>query len=718
MEISGTQTQLVNYINGNGVDDNEENLTDSESEFSQTSNGSMLGDIRSSIFGGASSAELRSGSNSINAANNSGASLSEVDSPSLNSEEDAIVTEMEDKFLQKFNSGQYSDYDPRAVALAGQYVLNQFDDEGDRTQTMGVIADSFHMDETSGDINEAIIGQAAQILESVEVDGELDTSSQFISDMSQVVDTESVIDPDNLDTVFEIVDNDVYEMDDMHSKDVIIIGAHAGHTLGNMISDAGGLGTGNGYSSGNADASNDALFADVLGKMSESDKNRLATTPLIVDIESGEVIGEITQEELRNQEDGPSYHENWADREGNSIEGQTIEYEGRTLNVVDSSFRWSSPIILDMEGDGVELGAADEGVVFDIDADGTSDQTAWTKEQDSFDDAFLVFDKDGNDQIDSGAELFGDQNGASNGYEELAKYDSNDDGKIDNQDVMDMDGDGDTEKVMETLELWADLDADGKVDEGELKSLQEMGVTSISTEYEGQVGDQQDEHGNDISLNSTFTRMVDGEEQTLQTVDAFFTKGTANYDAGSLEELTLNIMEDYDDFIMDRAVSLASQGPDSTPDYVSSSGTGASSGVSGEGSVEDAEAEAERQRQLAIKAQLESKISSLEGDIATLNGDLSSTNVEISQEELEAGVGGQLSVQETTVTVPVSNSQISEGGDEGGSSPAPTTQTVTPSNNDNSATLGALRSEAGNLEGDISIKNSEIQFTRAQIPDV
>ncbi len=35
-----------------------------------------------------------------------------------------------------------------------------------------------------------------------------------------------------------------------------------------------------------------------------------------------------------------------------------------------------------------------------------------------------------------------------------------------------------------------------------------------------------------------------------------------------------------------------------------------------------------------------------------------------------------------------------------------------------SAALGALRSEAGNIEGDISLKNSEIHFTRAQIPDV
>ena len=47
----------------------------------------------------------------------------------------------------------------------------------------------------------------------------------------------------------------------------------------------------------------------------------------------------------------------------------------------------------------------------------------------------------------------------------------------------------------------------------------------------GTVGDKQDQHGNDISLESTFTRNVDGEEKTLKTVDAFFTMRSLNDDA-------------------------------------------------------------------------------------------------------------------------------------------------------------------------------------------
>ncbi len=232
----------------------------------------------------------------------------------------------------------------------------------------------------------------------------------------------------------------------------------------------------------------------------------MATTSLVISVSTGQVLGEYNEQ-----------GNTWADaahngpNPNNSIEGQTINLNGKNYTVAESTFRWSSPVILDMDGDGIELTSNEDGTVFDIDGDGNLDQTSWTKSGQGFDDAFLVLDKNNNGEIDSGKELFGDQNGAANGYEELAKYDLNQDGSIDAKD-----------EIYKELQIWADLDGDGKIGEGEIKGLEEMGVTSISTQYEGNVGERQDKHGNDVSLTSSFTRVVDGEEKTLNTVDAFF----------------------------------------------------------------------------------------------------------------------------------------------------------------------------------------------------
>jgi hypothetical protein len=307
--------------------------------------------------------------------------------------------------------------------------------------------------------------------------------------------------------------------------EVIVIGGHAGHSLGDLIGDAGGIaGLDNGMRSANQNTDNDALFKSVYDKMSAEDKERLATTPLVVDVSTGQILGEY---EERGQSWGDAAHK--GSTPNNSIEGATINIDGKSLKVVESTFRWSSPIILDMDGDGIELTSNEDGTVFDIDGDGKQDKTSWTKNGQGFDDAFLVLDKNKNGEIDSGKELFGDQNGSANGYDELAKLDSNKDGTIDTKDA-----------AYKELQVWADLDGDGKVGNGELKSLEETGVTSISTQNTGTVGDKQDQHGNDISLESTFTRVVDGEEKTLKTVDAFFTMKSLNDDANSTHSTSTN----------------------------------------------------------------------------------------------------------------------------------------------------------------------------------
>lgn len=91
----------------------------------------------------------------------------------------------------------------------------------------------------------------------------------------------------------------------------------------------------------------------------------------------------------------------------------------------------SDPLILDLAGDGVAL-AAMGGGLFDLDGDGKLDRPAWV----AGDDALLALDRDGNGAIDDGRELFGDQNGAADGFAELGRFDANGDGGIDAADPV------------------------------------------------------------------------------------------------------------------------------------------------------------------------------------------------------------------------------------------------------------------------------------------
>lgn len=63
-----------------------------------------------------------------------------------------------------------------------------------------------------------------------------------------------------------------------------------------------------------------------------------------------------------------------------------------------------SPLILDLDGDGVETTSLKERTFFDHDGNGFAEQTAWSAD----DDGILVYDRNNNGVIDSGAELFGD----------------------------------------------------------------------------------------------------------------------------------------------------------------------------------------------------------------------------------------------------------------------------------------------------------------------
>ena len=93
-------------------------------------------------------------------------------------------------------------------------------------------------------------------------------------------------------------------------------------------------------------------------------------------------------------------------------------------------------------------------------------------------DGILARDINGDKEINSGAELFGNftrlKNGelAKNGAEALKDLDDNNDGLFDESD-----------KAFNEILVWQDFNSNGKAESGELKSLSEHGIKSINLEF-------------------------------------------------------------------------------------------------------------------------------------------------------------------------------------------------------------------------------------------
>jgi len=156
--------------------------------------------------------------------------------------------------------------------------------------------------------------------------------------------------------------------------------------------------------------------------------------------------------------------------------GHSIAGDGTTVNHIDKFVNLAlhagfgvglsgyDPLVLDLGGNGYDLTTeANSQVWFDYNHNGFAQHTGWVRGSDGF----LVRDLNGNGRIDDISEMFGDA--THGGFDVLAGFDANNDGIINASDA-----------VYATLQVWQDLNGNGVTNTGELKSLADLGIVSIS----------------------------------------------------------------------------------------------------------------------------------------------------------------------------------------------------------------------------------------------
>lgn len=171
------------------------------------------------------------------------------------------------------------------------------------------------------------------------------------------------------------------------------------------------------------------------------------------------------------------------------------------------------PIVLDLNNNNKidTLSYKASNVYFDHNGDNIAVNTSWIDKSDGI----LVVDKNNDNAITSGNELFGnftklktDDNQtrlALNGYEALKAFDTNSDNIIDNKDID-----------FEKLHVWIDENSDGISQTTELKTLKDLDIASLDLSYKEVKEDLGD--GNTLTHKSSFTK-TDGSKSIMADIN-------------------------------------------------------------------------------------------------------------------------------------------------------------------------------------------------------
>ncbi len=192
-----------------------------------------------------------------------------------------------------------------------------------------------------------------------------------------------------------------------------------------------------------------------------------------------------------------------------TADGRTIDF-GVNLNlsrsftqITSSQVDYSQPILIDplvINVDASFVGLSDQTFTFDLDADGTADEIKGLAQGSGF----LALDQNENGTIDDGSELFGTTTG--NGFGELAKFDEDGNGWIDEAD-----------SVYSKLKVWC-KEQDGT---DKLIDLKDAGVGAIylgSAEGDFSLTDENNQTDALVRRHGIFL-YEDGNVGTIQQVD-------------------------------------------------------------------------------------------------------------------------------------------------------------------------------------------------------
>lgn len=163
-----------------------------------------------------------------------------------------------------------------------------------------------------------------------------------------------------------------------------------------------------------------------------------------------------------------------------------------------ASFSFCDPLVINLDTDVAQL--EDQTFYFDIDGDGEQDEVS----QLGAGSGYLALDKNGDGVINDGKELFGTENG--NGFADLAKYDEDGNGWIDENDA-----------VWDKLKIWT-KDENGK---DVLYTLADKGVGAICLQNASTDFTQKGTNGQTLGAvrNTGVFLYENGDVGTIQHVD-------------------------------------------------------------------------------------------------------------------------------------------------------------------------------------------------------
>ena len=189
----------------------------------------------------------------------------------------------------------------------------------------------------------------------------------------------------------------------------------------------------------------------------------------------------------------------------------------KTVYIGDcTSYQLFSPIALDLDGNGIQTTALiDSQGTFDLLGTGQAVHSGWL----SSGDAFLAIDNNGNGVIDDISELFGGNVGQ--GFAKLASFDTDGNGLVDANDA-------DFAKLL----VWQDLNGNHATDAGELRTLSDVGLTSLATSY---TMAPEDQLGNVLGERSVAT-LADGRQ--IDMIDVYFNVDTDQVGTSALPALS------------------------------------------------------------------------------------------------------------------------------------------------------------------------------------